>query len=434
MPNLDQRPSSDNLHLRSEEVQEILGRPPRLIVRVGITLILLVVLALFVGSYYIKYPDIVPATITVSTENLPAEVMSKVSGRIDSMFVTEKQHVAAGDILAVLENPADLGDVLRVKSMLGEPDSTVNTLQTESLQLGELQQPYAAYTKAKDDYEFFLSADYHNRKITVINKQIAAQKGILQKSCAQLSVSKEQLASAQRLFEMDSALFAKGMLSLAEYETAKNGYLQQMQSYESARLSIDNQRMGILQSEQSIFDLEQQRIETENNLQIALSAAAEYLLAQITAWEKSYVVSAPCDGIVTMTKYWQKNQNVNAGEVLMTVVPEDDVRIIGKILLPPQGAGKVKVGQTVNVKFDSYPYMEYGMVKVTIRNISLVPVQVKEGEKAYMLEVEFPEKLTTTYHKELTFSQEMTGTAEIITDDLRLLDKFINPIKAVIKK
>ena len=433
MPQPDQ-PTSDNINLRSEEVQEILTRPPRRIVRVGITFILLVVFALFVGSYYIKYPDIVPATITVSTENLPAEVMAKVSGRIDSMFVTEKQHVAAGDILAVLENPADLGDVLRVKSMLDEPDSTINSLQTNSLQLGELQQPYAAYNKAKDDYDFFLSADYHNRKIAVINKQITAQKGILQKSCAQLSVSQKQLASAQRLFEMDSTLFAKGMLSLAEYETAKNGYLQQMQSYESARLSIDNQRMGILQSEQSIFDLEQQRIETENNLQIALSAAAEYLLAQITAWEKSYVVSAPCDGIVTMTKYWQKNQNVNAGEVLMTVVPEGDVRIIGKILLPPQGAGKVKVGQTVNVKFDSYPYMEYGMVKVTIRNISLVPVQVKEGEKAYMLEVEFPEKLTTTYHKELTFSQEMTGTAEIITDDLRLLDKFINPIKAVIKK
>ena len=435
MPNLDQQPSSENIHLRSEEVQEILTRPPRRIVRVGITLILLVVLALFAGSYLIKYPDIVPASITVNTENLPAEVIAKASGRIDSVFVTEKQHVAAGDILAVLETPARLEDVQLVKTMLNGADTmSAEPIGLSALRLGELQQPYAAYTKAKEDYAYFLSADYHHQKIAVINKQIAAQKAILQKSEAQLSVNKAQLASVKRLFEMDSALFAKGMLSLAEYETAKNGYLQQMQSYESARLALDNQRMSILQSEQSIFDLEQQRVETENNLTIALSAAAEYLLAQIAAWEKSYVVTAPCDGRVTMTKYWQKNQNVNAGEALMTVVPEGQVRIIGKILLPPQGAGKVKVGQTVNVKFDSYPYMEYGMVKVTISNISLVPVHVGEGEKAYMLEVEFPEKLTTTYHKELTFSQEMSGTAEIITDDLRLLDKFINPIKAVIKK
>jgi HlyD family secretion protein len=49
------------------------------------------------------------------------------------------------------------------------------------------------------------------------------------------------------------------------------------------------------------------------------------------------------------------------------------------------------------------------------------------------LEVDFPEKLKTTYGKELIFSQEMQGSAEIVTEDLRLLDKFINPIKSVLK-
>ena len=88
----------------------------------------------------------------------------------------------------------------------------------------------------------------------------------------------------------------------------------------------------------------------------------------------------------------------------------------------------------VNVKFDNFPYLEFGMVRVQIKNISLVPIAVAEDKKFYMLEVEFPEKLLTNYGKELTFSQEMTGTAEIITEDLRLLDKFLNPIKAVIKK
>ena len=88
----------------------------------------------------------------------------------------------------------------------------------------------------------------------------------------------------------------------------------------------------------------------------------------------------------------------------------------------------------VNVKFDNYPYMEFGMVRVQIKNISLVPVTVENNKKAYMLEVEFPNALVTNYGKTLTFSQEMTGSAEIITEDLRLLDKFLNPIRAVIKK
>ncbi|MCL1849977.1 MAG: HlyD family secretion protein [Bacteroidetes bacterium] len=125
---------------------------------------------------------------------------------------------------------------------------------------------------------------------------------------------------------------------------------------------------------------------------------------------------------------------MNAGEVLVTVVPTEETKIVGKILLPPQGAGKVKEGQFVNVKFDSYPHLEFGMVRVQIKNISLVPVAVENNQKAYMLEVEFPNALVTNYGKTLVLSQDMTGTAEIITEDLRLLDKFINPIRAVIKK
>jgi HlyD family secretion protein len=233
---------------------------------------------------------------------------------------------------------------------------------------------------------------------------------------------------------MDSTLYARKALSAAEYQNAKNIYLQQQQSYESAKLGIDNQSMSILQSEQAIFDLEQQRNEQFNNLQIALTGTYEQLQTQIKNWEQTYLIVSPVNGTVTLTKYQQKNQNISAGEILLTIVPNDNTKITGKVLLPPQGAGKVKEGQMVNVKFDNFPYMEFGIVRVQIKNISLIPVTVGENQKAYLLEVDFPENLKTNYGKELTFSQEMTGSAEIITEDLRLLDKFLNPIRAVIKK
>ena len=437
----DQNLSKDNLNLRSEEVQEILGRPPRWIVRVGISIIFVVVAGLFVGSYFLKYPDILPATITVTTENLPAGVMAMTTGKIDTIAVTEKQLVREGDLLAIVRNPARYEDVMMVKAILEASDTvTVETqnfasLQSvPSLQLGDLQSAYTVFDNALTDYRYFVEMDYHNRKIKVIQKQISAQKNLLQKTINQLNISRKQLATAQKLFEIDSMLYSNAALSLVDYQSARNSLLQQLSSLESSKMSVDNQRMSILQSEQSIFDLEQQRIDEEQQLTSALTSAKEQLAAQIRQWEQTYLLVAPCDGKVTFTKYWQKNQNVNAGEVLVTVVPDGNTQVVGKILLPQQGAGKVKVGQTVNVKLDNFPYLEYGMVKVCIRNISMVPVQVDENTKAYMLEVEFPENLVTTYGKELTFSQEMTGTAEIITEDLRLLDKFINPIRAVIKK
>jgi HlyD family secretion protein len=50
------------------------------------------------------------------------------------------------------------------------------------------------------------------------------------------------------------------------------------------------------------------------------------------------------------------------------------------------------------------------------------------------LKVEFPNNLQTNYKKELDFSQEMQGTADIITEDMRLIERFLNPIKSLIKK
>lgn len=427
----------DNIELRSEEVQEILGRPPKWIIRWGITVLFIIVIGLFVGSYFFKYPDILEATITVTTENLPAGVTSKSSGRIDTIFISEKEYVKQDDVLAMIENPAKLNDVLLLKNNLQFYNISENIYEKSmplSLQLGEVQQSYLSFLKAHEDFQYFLSANYHRKKIKGIEKQIATQRAIMRKTQKQLELTSRQLSSARQLFAMDSSLFTKKMLSVSDFENARNAYLQHLQSYESALLSIDNQQMTILQSEQSIFDLEQDFVEQKNNLQLALSTAYDQLLTQIKTWEQTYLLTSPCDGIATFTKYWQRNQNINAGEVLVTIVPQEATQIIGKILLPPLGAGKVKEGQMVNVKFDNFPYMEFGMLRVPIRTISLVPVSMDDGQKVYMLEVVFPEKLITNYGKELTFSQEMQGTAEIITEDLRLLDKFLNPIKAVIKK
>lgn len=425
----------ENIELRSEAVQEILGRPPKWIIRWGITVIFIIVVGLFVGSYFFKYPDVLQATITVTTENLPAGVMGKVSGRIDTVFVREKEQVKQGEILALIENPAKWEDVLLLKEMM-DVEEIVESLGfgVRGLELGEIQPTYLSFVKALEDYNYFGKADYHRKKIKGIEKQIATQRAIMKKTQNQLTLTAQQLHSGRQLFSMDSALYAKKMLSLTDFENSKSSYLQHLQSYESALLSIDNQQMSILQSEQSIFDLEQQYIEQKNTLQLALSTAYDQLLTQIKTWEQTYVLTSPCDGIATFTKYWQKNQNINAGEVLVTIVPVEATQIIGKIVLPPQGAGKVKEGQMVNVKFDNFPHMEYGMIRVPIKHISLVPIAIDNETKAYMLEVTFPEKLITNYGKELVFSQEMTGTAEIITEDLRLLDKFINPIKAVLKR
>ena len=154
---------------------------------------------------------------------------------------------------------------------------------------------------------------------------------------------------------------------------------------------------------------------------------------QINQWELQYVLKSTDYGKVSLSKLWQPKQHINAGEIFASIIPLETANITGIILLPSQGSGKVKTGQTVNVKFDGFPHMEFGMVRGLVKKISLVPVIIG-NEKFTMLEVEFPEQLTTNYGQALDFSQEMSGIAEIITEDMRLLDRFLNPIKSLVKR
>jgi hypothetical protein len=65
-----------------------------------------------------------------------------------------------------------------------------------------------------------------------------------------------------------------------------------------------------------------------------------------------------------------------------------------------------------------------------IDNISLIPDQ----EGFYRVDVNLPETLITSYNEEIEFKQEMTGTAEIITEDLRLLERFFYQFKELVNR
>ena len=122
-----------------------------------------------------------------------------------------------------------------------------------------------------------------------------------------------------------------------------------------------------------------------------------------------------------------ENQNITVGDKVFSVIPENESTMVGRIIMPMQGSGKVKTGQKVNIKFYNFPYMEYGMVIGKVKSISLI-----SSESNYIVEIDFPNGLKTNYGKVLLFSQEMKGSAEIITKDIRLLERFFNPIRSLI--
>ena len=106
------------------------------------------------------------------------------------------------------------------------------------------------------------------------------------------------------------------------------------------------------------------------------------------------------------------------------------MHIKGRMKVTSIGFGKIKVGQTVNIKLSGFPYLEFGILRGKVETISSVPEMSQEG-LFYTIDVTLPEGLESTYHKQFPFVQNMDGVAEIITEDMRLIEQFIRPIKSL---
>ncbi|MGY0426726.1 MAG: HlyD family secretion protein [Polaribacter sp.] len=97
---------------------------------------------------------------------------------------------------------------------------------------------------------------------------------------------------------------------------------------------------------------------------------------------------------------------------------------------PAQNLGKVKIDQTVNIKLQNYPDYEFGVLKGKVNHSS----EISNKDGFYTIDVSLPDKLITSYNKEIVSKQEMRGTAEIVTEDLRLMQRFFYQFNKILKR
>ena len=155
-----------------------------------------------------------------------------------------------------------------------------------------------------------------------------------------------------------------------------------------------------------------------------------HLKKAIGDWEYNYVLKSRIKGRVSFLNHWHTNQTISRGDLVFTVIPSGNLAFMAKLKTLIQNSGKIKVGQSVHIKLENYPDTEFGVLNGKVKNISLIP----DREGWYLIDVELPQKLVTSYHKEIDFKPEMRGTAEIITEDIRLIQRFFYRFKEVLRR
>ena len=432
---MDKEGKARKVELHRKELEDMLGRVPGWITRNGMILFVFLFALLLYGSWLFKYPDKRKARIMVTSVNPPAELRARTSGKITGLFVEDNEQVSAGEVLAMIENPATYEDVVKLKKSLAFLDSipldeaSEELTELSNVNLGTIQVNYSLFLKAYRDFMEFRRISYHQRKIATLRNELEQQRAYTRSLSERSIIQEEAYGVVSRQYNRDASLYEEDVISEADLEESRKSMLVERDKYQEIISQMAENNISMAQTQNQIVDLELKQQEEESGMINILQESYNNLKASITSWEQTYLLMAPVNGSVTFTRFWSENQNVQLGEKVLTVIPAESGSVIGKISLPLAGAGKVDVGDQVNIQFDNYPYLDYGMVKGYVSNISEV-----SDDDFYTVEVELPDGLTSFYNYPIPFSQNMQGNAEILTDKKRLLIRVLNPIRSALSR
>jgi HlyD family secretion protein len=418
----------------SDEVDEILSRPPTWMLRWGLTLLFGFLVVIFSISYFLRYPDVIDAPITITSEVPPVSLIAQATGKIDTLFVVDKQRVNVGDVLAVIENPASYSDVQKLKNKLDSlkpffhsviSDTRQINVKLPDFRLGEMQALYSELVRTISEYNVFLMLDGYPQKIDALQKEKNALTNYFEKYKEQNLILAEDLELSKTKFLMDSTLYKSSSISKLEYNNSKSVYLQKRYSFQSAQSSLSQTGMQIAALEKERTDLQLDFEKEISQHHDEFNKSFESLLNQISTWELHFVIKSPIKGITTMFNL-SINQPVTQGDELFIISPDHIGQIVGRIKLPIYGSAKVKTGQTVNIKLANYPYEEYGQISGVIKSISILP-----RDSSYWVNIYFPTGLLTNTKRQLEFKQEMLGEGEIITENRSVLNRFLGKLSTL---
>jgi multidrug resistance efflux pump len=259
------------------------------------------------------------------------------------------------------------------------------------------------------------------------NIQIKTRLSILNQ---QKGINENELLLQRNEVNRYQTLFNKDVVSAQDLEIKKLSYLQAEKNYKSLLSNISQLKSALIDNSRNAKNTQINGAKEEVNLQRNKLESFYQLKKAIKDWELNYVLRSSINGKISFLQLWAENQTVNAGDNVFAIIPINESGFIGKIKAPAQNSGKIKIGQTVNIRLANYPDREFGMIEGVIKAISLTP----DNDGNQLIDISLPRGLATSYKKQIVFQQEMSGTADIITEDLRLIERLLYQFRDVFKR
>lgn len=427
---------------RTEQVQDIIERMPT---RFGFWVSLIVMfifIMLLLFGWWVRYPDVVTGQIVINANNAPLKLIANSSGKLKLNGVKSMDQVKEGQVIAYIENPTRLENVLLIERILKDYNPNADTITRvfaklpPNFSMGDLNIKYYSFVNSLQNYINYRDNKLMDKQDSNLRILQAEQKSAITSAGKRVEMSINNLKYVYKSYRRDSLLFIKKVISESEFDKTNLSYIAAKDGYQFSLNNMINAKQSEQQTGGKRQELSVQKPEKQIELRMAVISAFNDLQDNIKSWEQKYIFRSPFSGKVQFLKFYTDDQFITSGEPVFTIVAKEE-KALGQVSLPALGSGKIKIGQEVIVKLDNFPYMEYGSIKGRVNSISLT-TNITKAENSnidtYMVLVDFPDQLKTNYGKQLDFRAEAKGTAEIITNDRRLVQRFFDNLKYVLNK
>ena len=269
--------ANDQIEVRSPEVQEIMGRAPDYMVQWGITVVFSVILILLSISWFIRYPDLLTATITLTTTPPPITIVSRINGNL-IMVVADNTSVQEKELLGYIRSNASPEDVLELeKKVMNNSDVSSGSGQKV---LGDLQPYYANAITALKALQRFLENQSYPIQITHLKKQVTINQKLRKALRYQQVLILQEQSLAKEKFRTDSVLFKQRVTASLDFNQARSAWLQQRRIASNAETALLNNETQLNELSKQIADLEIRMVEEQQKLELTLSKKGFQIVLQ----------------------------------------------------------------------------------------------------------------------------------------------------------
>lgn len=417
------------------EVTETPPSPTKRLVMWSVLVLIVVALAWgFLG--HINEVAVAPGKVVPSGQAKTVQVKNK--GIVKEILVEEGDIVKEGDVLVLLDPTTTSADYDSLKKRAAYYKLDIQRLTAEltgqpfvpeedpDLESHDLAAELALYQSRTNDYR----TQRESRQEIILQKKarLEATRATFDKYNEGLKIAKDKEARLTELME-EEAISAFQLLEqqnqTIEYEKNAQAQLDEMTSI----------RAEIAEAEQNLANVD---ASYRKEIMTALVEAKKEYYSVTESIKKAdedsrmATIVAPTSGKVYNLAIHTIGGIVTDAQALMQIVPED-VSLEFEVYADNKDIGFIRVGQTAEVKVETFNFQKFGMVDADVTEVSADAVNEPsdlEKNKKFKLVLKPSGKSTIdVFGEEVPLAVGMNVSAEIKIKEKRIVDFFLDPFR-----